>query len=111
MPVPAAIYCSTLSRARETIVPFAKSSGSEVIYLDDLAEWYGGEWEFKEFEELLALHPGDPGQDPDAGPVDVPGSRGRVVRRLPTALRSDAIEGALEDARRTVTSGSCATAA
>ena len=24
---------------------------------DDLAEWFGGEWEFKEFEELLVEHP------------------------------------------------------
>lgn len=68
MPSPAAIYCSTLTRARQTIEPFAESAGREVVYLDELAEWWGGEWEFKEFEELLALHPEIPGrilmQDP-----------------------------------------------
>ena len=43
MPAPSGIYCSTLRRARQTIDPFV--------------EWFGGDWEFKEFEELLAEHP------------------------------------------------------
>jgi len=57
MPQPAAIYCSTLTRARETIAPFVDQTGGTVIYDESLAEWYGGAWEFKEFEELLAEHP------------------------------------------------------
>jgi 2,3-bisphosphoglycerate-dependent phosphoglycerate mutase len=57
MPQPAAIYCSTLTRARETIEPFAEATGASVIYNESLVEWYGGAWEFKEFEELLAEHP------------------------------------------------------
>jgi 2,3-bisphosphoglycerate-dependent phosphoglycerate mutase len=57
MPAPAAIYCSTLARARQTIEPFADATGAKVTYLEDLVEWYGGEWEFKEFEELLVEHP------------------------------------------------------
>lgn len=57
MPEPIAIYCSTLARARETIAPYVEATGAAVTYLDDLAEWYGGDWEFKEFEELLVEHP------------------------------------------------------
>jgi broad specificity phosphatase PhoE len=57
MPPPAAVFCSTLTRARQTVEPFAEQTGTEVIYRDDLAEWFGGAWEFKEFEELLVEHP------------------------------------------------------
>lgn len=57
MPEPAAIYCSTLTRARQTIEPYALATGAQVTYADELAEWFGGEWEFKEFEELLLEHP------------------------------------------------------
>jgi 2,3-bisphosphoglycerate-dependent phosphoglycerate mutase len=57
MPAPAAILCSTLTRARETIAPFVGLTGAEVEYRDDIVEWFGGEWEFKEFEELLVEHP------------------------------------------------------
>jgi broad specificity phosphatase PhoE len=32
-------------------------TGAHVEYRDDLVEWFGGEWEFKEFEELLVEHP------------------------------------------------------
>ena len=68
MPAPAAIYCSTLTRARQTIEPFVEATGAEVTYDDDLAEWFGGDWEFKEFEELLVEHPEIPSrillQDP-----------------------------------------------
>jgi probable phosphoglycerate mutase len=56
MPVPAAIYCSTLTRARETIAPYLETSGGTATYLDDLAEWHLGDWELKEFEELLTEH-------------------------------------------------------
>jgi probable phosphoglycerate mutase len=57
MPPPAAIYSSTLTRARETIAPFVEATGADVVYRDDLIEWHGGDWEFKEFEELLVEHP------------------------------------------------------
>jgi probable phosphoglycerate mutase len=57
MPSPAAILCSTLTRARETIEPFVEATGASVSYDESLVEWYGGDWEFKEFEELLAEHP------------------------------------------------------
>jgi broad specificity phosphatase PhoE len=57
MPGPAAIYCSTLTRARQTIEPFVDETGVAVTYDESLAEWYAGDWEFKEFEELLAEHP------------------------------------------------------
>jgi broad specificity phosphatase PhoE len=56
MPEPAALYCSTLARARQTIAPFVEATGAQVTYSEDLVEWYGGEWEFKEFEELLIEH-------------------------------------------------------
>jgi probable phosphoglycerate mutase len=68
MPAPTAIYCSTLTRARETVAPFLEQSGRVAIYLDDLAEWHAGDWELKEFEELLTEHPEMPSrillQDP-----------------------------------------------
>ena len=68
MPAPAAINCSTLTRARQTIAPYVEATGAHVTYLDDLAEWFGGDWEFKEFEELLVEHPEIPSrvllQDP-----------------------------------------------
>jgi broad specificity phosphatase PhoE len=56
MPAPGAIYCSTLTRARETIAPYLETTGSTATYLDDLAEWHLGDWELKEFEELLTEH-------------------------------------------------------
>jgi probable phosphoglycerate mutase len=60
MPAPAGIYCSTLTRARQTIQPFIDETGADVAFRDDLVEWFGGEWEFKEFEELLVEHPDIP---------------------------------------------------
>jgi broad specificity phosphatase PhoE len=57
MPPPAGIYCSPLTRARETIQPYLDATGSSATYLDDLAEWHIGDWELKEFEELLGEHP------------------------------------------------------
>ncbi len=57
MPPPAAVYCSPLRRARETIAPFAEATGTQVTIVDDLAEWYGGAWEMKAFEEIFVDHP------------------------------------------------------
>jgi 2,3-bisphosphoglycerate-dependent phosphoglycerate mutase len=57
MPSPQGIYVSPLIRARETIAPYEMQTGTTTTVVDDLAEWFGGEWEFKEFEELLLQHP------------------------------------------------------
>jgi broad specificity phosphatase PhoE len=94
MPPPAAIYCSTLTRARQTIEPFVEVTGREVVYRDDLAEWFGGEWEFKEFEELLVEHPEIPQrillQDPlfflAPGGEAFGSFQERVVREIEEAL-------------------------
>jgi broad specificity phosphatase PhoE len=51
---PAAVYCSPLRRATETIAPYATAAGVDVVFDDDLAEGYVGEWEGKPFEEILA---------------------------------------------------------
>ena len=44
LPTPAAIYSSTLARARQT-------------ERDDLCEWFGGDWEAKDFEQIFQDHP------------------------------------------------------
>lgn len=54
---PAAVYCSSLRRARETVAPFAEQAGIEVRYEDDLMEANVGEWENKSFEEILGTDP------------------------------------------------------
>ena len=57
MPPPSAIFVSPLTRARQTIAPYEQAAGRSAEVVEDLAEWFGGEWEFKEFEELLVQHP------------------------------------------------------
>jgi broad specificity phosphatase PhoE len=87
MPEPAAIYCSTLLRARETIQPYLDATGSSATYRDDLVEWHAGDWELREFEELLGEHPEMPSrvllQDPvfvlAPNAEAVPAFRDRVV--------------------------------
>lgn len=68
MPSPAAIFSSTLTRAHQTIEPYLEATGADVVDLPGLVEWHAGEWEFKEFEELLAEDPEIPSrillQDP-----------------------------------------------
>jgi broad specificity phosphatase PhoE len=68
MPPPAGLYVSSLNRARQTIAPYEAATGRSATVVEDLVEWYGGAWEFKEFEELLIEHPEMPGrilrQDP-----------------------------------------------
>ncbi len=68
MPPPAGLYVSPLARARQTIAPYEAAAQREATVVEDLAEWFGGEWEFKEFESLLTEHPEMPGrilrQDP-----------------------------------------------
>jgi 2,3-bisphosphoglycerate-dependent phosphoglycerate mutase len=96
MPDPAAIYCSTLTRARETIAPYLEATGRTATYLEDLAEWHAGDWELKEFEELLTEHPEMPArvlfQDPvfvlapNSEPVDA--FRRRVIGAVEGTLAS-----------------------
>jgi broad specificity phosphatase PhoE len=57
MPRPAAVYSSTLARARQTAHVYADRAGMPVIERDDLCEWFGGEWEAKDFEQIFAEHP------------------------------------------------------
>jgi probable phosphoglycerate mutase len=95
MPAPAAIYCSALARARQTIEPYVEATGAVVTYLEDLVEWFGGDWEFKEFEELIVLHPEIPSrillQDPlfflAPGGEPFVDFQDRVVREIEGALR------------------------
>ncbi len=47
------------ARARQTIAPYEERHRHAATVVDDLAEWYGGDWEFKEFEELLHRAPRD----------------------------------------------------
>ena len=54
---PAAVYSSPLRRARETIAPFADTSGIEVAYHDNLMEAHIGRWENVSFEDILASDP------------------------------------------------------
>ena len=96
MPEPAAIYCSALTRARETVAPYLEQTGREATYLVDLAEWHAGDWELKEFEELLTEHPEMPArillQDPvfvlapNSEPVHA--FRSRVVGTVEAALEA-----------------------
>ena len=53
MPAPAAVYCSTFRRARETVAPFAAATGCEVWYLEELGEAFIGSWEGMSFEEIV----------------------------------------------------------
>ena len=68
MAPPTGLYVSPLARARQTIAPYERATGRVATVVDELAEWYGGAWEFKEFEELLIEHPEMPArilrQDP-----------------------------------------------
>ena len=54
---PAAVYSSTLARARETACVYADRVAMPVIERDDLCEWFAGEWEAKDFEQIFAEHP------------------------------------------------------
>jgi len=54
---PVAVYSSTLARARETAHAYADPAGLDVIEREDLGEWYGGGWEFKDFSQIFDEHP------------------------------------------------------
>jgi broad specificity phosphatase PhoE len=53
MPPPAAVYCSTFQRARETIAPYVSRTGCDVTYLEELGEAFIGAWEGMSFEEIV----------------------------------------------------------
>ncbi|MEP7060710.1 MAG: histidine phosphatase family protein [Actinomycetota bacterium] len=96
MPRPAALYVSPLARARQTVALFERQSGMSAAVVDDLAEWFGGDWEFKEFEELIGEHPDMPNRVLMQDPVFelAPGAeskaefQGRVVPAVEAALAS-----------------------
>jgi probable phosphoglycerate mutase len=54
MDPPAAVACSPLRRALETVAPYAEAAGVTVEVVEDLAEAHLGEWERLTFEEILA---------------------------------------------------------
>jgi 2,3-bisphosphoglycerate-dependent phosphoglycerate mutase len=53
-PQPAAVYSSSMRRARQTIAPYASRAGIEVAFEDDLMEANVGAWEAMSFEEIVA---------------------------------------------------------
>jgi broad specificity phosphatase PhoE len=50
----AAVVCSPLRRARETVAPYADAAGVDVMFDDDLVEAHIGGWEGLPFEEIVA---------------------------------------------------------
>lgn len=50
---PAAVYSSPFRRARETAETFARRTGVEIAFDEDLGEAFIGEWENKSFEEII----------------------------------------------------------
>jgi broad specificity phosphatase PhoE len=53
-PPPAAVYCSSLRRARETVEPYAERAGVGVRFDEGLMEANIGAWEGRPFEEIVA---------------------------------------------------------
>jgi broad specificity phosphatase PhoE len=53
MPPPAAVYCSTFRRARDTVAPYVAGTGCDVTYLEELGEAFIGSWEGMSFEEIV----------------------------------------------------------
>src|SRR5712691_3001520 len=62
MEPPSGLYVSPLRRARQTIAPYEAATGRTATVVEDVAEWFLGDWEFKDFEELLVEHPEMPGR-------------------------------------------------
>ena len=94
MEPPSAVFVSPLRRARQTIAPYEDASGVRAIVVDEIAEWFGGEWEFKDFEEMLFLHPEIPGRVLRQDPVFflAPGSETQAALRTRVV---DAVESIL----------------
>ena len=57
LPRPAAVYASNLRRAQQTARVYAERIGMPVVVRDDLSEWYAGDWEAKDFEQIFIDHP------------------------------------------------------
>ena len=55
---PFRVYSSPLRRAAETADAFARASGTEVTFDDELVEAHIGGWEGKPFEEIIESDPG-----------------------------------------------------
>lgn len=51
------IYSSSLDRAYDTALPFAKMRGLVVTRLHDFIEWGAGDWEGMSFDDLKAAYP------------------------------------------------------
>lgn len=51
------IYSSSLDRAYDTALPFAKMRGLEVIRLPDFIEWDAGDWEGMSFDDIKESYP------------------------------------------------------
>ena len=94
MQPPSGLFVSSLTRARQTIAPYEAATGRTATVVEDLAEWFGGAWEFKEFEDLMGEHPEVPGRILRQDPVSflAPGGepQGAFQRRV-----VDAVEAAL----------------
>jgi broad specificity phosphatase PhoE len=94
MEPPSGLYVSPLRRARETVAPYETATGRTATVVEDVAEWFLGDWEFKDFEELLVEHPEMPGRVLRQDPVLflAPGAepqesfRGRVVNAIESML-------------------------
>jgi broad specificity phosphatase PhoE len=94
MEPPSGLYVSPLRRARETVAPYETATGRTATVVEDVAEWFLGDWEFKDFEELLVEHPEMPGRVLRQDPVLflAPGAepqesfRGRVVNAIEAIL-------------------------
>jgi broad specificity phosphatase PhoE len=54
MEEPTAVYVSPLRRCRETIRPYLEATGIQAHFLDDLGEVFTGDWEGKNFEEIIS---------------------------------------------------------
>jgi probable phosphoglycerate mutase len=56
---PAALFCSDLSRARQTAAPLARLTGLAVNLDKDLRERYGGDWEGLADDEIRERYPAE----------------------------------------------------
>lgn len=98
LPSPAVVYCSPFRRCRETVAPFVRLTGSEVRYVDDLGEFFVGEWEGRPFEEIvgndaemLRLYRGqEPMWHLAPGGEELDAFRRRVVAAIDGILAADA---------------------
>ncbi len=53
MDAPGVVYSSTMRRTRETIAPYARAAGVEVLEEPDLIEAHIGEWERLSFRDII----------------------------------------------------------